>query len=377
LKIPLIDINAQNRSIREELNDALAHVVDRGEFILGPAVERFEENFASFLGARHCIGLNNGTSALHLALVAADIGPGNEVITTAHTWISTAWAISYVGARPVFVDIDPETFNLNPAMVKGAITPRTKAILPVHLYGRSADLTALCSLAQRHGLVLIEDAAQAHGAWHHGKRIGSFGHAACFSFFPSKNLGCFGEAGAVVTSDAATAARIRTLRDHAQRPRHRHVELGFNMRMEAIQAAVLDVKLKHLDRWNARRREHAARYENVLRKVDGLVTPQCLHDLDHVWHIYSVQVNAIERGELAAGLAQRGIATAVHYPTPVPFQPVYRHLGYRPGDFPVAEKVMSHCLSLPMYPELTDSQIEEVARAISEVVSQTPVSIAA
>jgi dTDP-4-amino-4,6-dideoxygalactose transaminase len=377
LKIPLIDINAQNRSIREQLDDVLAHVVDRGEFILGPAVERFEENFARFLGAGYCVGLNNGTSALHLALLAADISPGDEVITTPHTWISTAWAISYVGARPVFVDIDPYTFNLDPALVEAAITPRTKAILPVHLYGQSADLTTLCSIARRHGLLLIEDAAQAHGAFHDGKRVGSFGHAACFSFYPSKNLGCFGEAGAVVTSDAAMAARIRTLRDHAQCSRHRHVEIGFNMRMEGIQAAVLDVKLAHLDRWNARRRDHAARYRALLRDIDGIMPPYSPLDLEHAWHIYAVQTTRIERRQLAAALEQRGIATAVHYPMPVPFQRAYQYLGYHPGDFPVAEKVMSRCLSLPMYPELTDSQIEQVVSAVSGIMSETPVSAAA
>jgi dTDP-4-amino-4,6-dideoxygalactose transaminase len=377
LKIPFIDINAQNQSIRDELNDALARLVDRGEFILGPAVERFEENFARFLGARHCVGLNNGTSALHLALAAADIGPGDEVITTPHTWISTAWAISYVGARPVFVDIDPDSFNVSPALVEAAITPRTKAILPVHLYGQSADMAALCSIAQNHGLLLIEDAAQAHGAWHGTRRVGSLAHAACFSFYPTKNLGCMGESGAIVTSDAAMAARIRTLRDHAQSRRHRHVELGFNMRMEGIQAAVLDVKLTHLDRWNERRRKHATRYRDLLEQVDGIVTPRGRHDLEHVWHIYAVQVLAMQREHLAAQLENRGIATAVHYPTPIPFQPVYRHLGYRPGDLPVAEEVMGRCLSLPMYPELTDQQIEQVASAISGIMSAAPLSLVA
>jgi dTDP-4-amino-4,6-dideoxygalactose transaminase len=377
LKIPLIDINAQNNSIREELDDALALVIDRGEFILGPAVERFEENFARFLGVRCCIGVNNGTSALHLALAAADVGAGDEVITTPHTWISTAWAISYVGARPVFVDIDPDSFNINPALVEAAITPRTKAILPVHLYGQSADLTTLCAIARRYGLLLIEDAAQAHGARHAARRVGSFGHAACFSFYPTKNLGCLGEAGAVVTSDAAMAGRIRALREHSQSRRHCHVELGFNMRMEGMQAAVLNVKLAHLDRWNAERRRRRARYHELLREIDGLRTPSCHHDLEHVWHIYAVQVMTMKREQLAARLRERGVATAVHYPTPIPFQQAYRHLTYHPGDFPVAERVMNHCLSLPMYPELKDRQIEQIARAIDGIMSEEPVSLAA
>ena len=253
MSVPFLDIKAQNRSIWPELQEALDGVISQAQFILGPAVERFEKAFAAYLGRKHCVGLNNGTSALHMALQACDVGPGDEVITTPHTWISTSWAISYVGAKPVYVDIDPATYNINPALIERAITPRTKAILPVHLYGQACDMDALCGIAQKHNLLLIEDAAQAHGAMYGGRRIGSFGRIACFSFYPGKNLGAFGEGGAVATDDEALAERIRRLRDHAQAGRHHHVELGHNTRMEGIQGAVLDVKLRHLDEWNAAR----------------------------------------------------------------------------------------------------------------------------
>jgi dTDP-4-amino-4,6-dideoxygalactose transaminase len=369
MNVPLIDVVAQNQPLWPEMQAAMAHVMSRAQFVLGPAVERFEQNFAEHLGAKHVIGVNNGTSALLLALRALDVGPGDEVITTPLTWISTSWAISYVGATPVYVDIDPTTHTLDPALAERAVTPRTKALLPVHLYGQAANLSALSAIAQRHDLKLVEDAAQAHGARYAGRRVGTLGHAGCFSFYPGKNLGALGESGGVVTGDAELAARIRSLRDHAQVERHRHVEIGYNARMEGIQAAALDVKLKHLDRWNEARAAHAARYQQLLADCLDLQLPRAASHDGHVWHQYVVLDRSGERDALRAALAEDGVATGLHYPTLAPFQPVYAHLGYRPGDFPVAERVAAGCLSLPMYPELRAEQIEFVAERVKQALA--------
>jgi dTDP-4-amino-4,6-dideoxygalactose transaminase len=377
LNVPLLDLQEQNRRIQSELDEAVSEVIRQAKFILGPAVERFEGAFADYIGRRFCIGLNSGTSALHMALQALDIGPGDEVITTPHTWISTSWAISYVGARPVFVDIDPISYNLDPKLVEQSITSRTRAILPVHLYGQACDLAALGRIAQKHGLRLIEDAAQAHGAIYAGRRVGAFGDVACFSFYPGKNLGCFGEAGAVVTDDEQIAARIRCLRDHAQDGRHNHVEMGYNTRMEGIQGAVLDVKLRHLDSWNRLRAEHARRYCQRLERVSGISLPVAKQLESHIWHLFVVLVNGADRGWLANQLAARGIATGVHYPTLVPLQPAYSHLGYRRGDFPVAEDVANRCLSLPMFAEMTHEQIDYVAAAVGELAAPSVLKQAA
>lgn len=370
VNVPFLDINQQNRAIKAELRAALDEVVTEGQFILGPAVARFERAFAEYIGCRFCVGLNSGTSALHMALHALDVGPGDEVITTPHTWISTSWAISYVGAKPVYVDIDPATYNINPALVEKAITSHTKGVLPVHLYGQACDMDALCDIADKNGLLLVEDAAQAHGAICRRRRAGSWGRAGCFSFYPGKNLGTFGEGGAVVTDDEALAERMRRLRDHAQDGRHHHIELGHNTRMEGIQGAVLDVKLRHLDRWNAARIRHAQRYHDLLAGVPGLQLPGCTLPEAHVWHLFVVLVPDGSRDVLQKELARRGIATGVHYPTPVPLQPVYAHLGYRPGDFPVAEDVMRRCLSLPIFPEMTEEQIERVAEVLCELMAK-------
>ncbi len=367
-KVPLLDLNEQNRRIAPACKAALEAVVASSQFVLGPAVEHFERAFAQYIGVDHCIGLNNGTSALQLALHACDIGPGDEVITTPHTWISTTWAISYVGAKPVFVDIDPTTFAMDPALVHRAITPRTKAILPVHLYGQACDLGRLAELAEQNGLFLIEDAAQAHGARHLKRCVGSIGRVGCFSFYPGKNLGAFGEAGAIVTNDAATEARVRRLRDHAQDGRHNHVEIGYNARMEGVQGAILNVKLNYLDDWNAARRRHATLLTELLAEVPGVQTPTAVTEEGHVWHLYVVLLDGIDRNTLMQQLSDRGIGTAIHYPTPVPFQPAYAHLGYRRGDFPVAEDVTSRCLSLPMFPEMTVDQLFYVAETIKDCV---------
>jgi dTDP-4-amino-4,6-dideoxygalactose transaminase len=369
MRVPFLDLHAQHRPLRAELRAAVEAVIDGSGFILGPAVERFERHFADYVGVRHCVGLNSGTSALHLALLACGVGPGDEVITTPHTWISTTWAISYVGARPVYADVDPVTFALDPAQVERAVTPRTRAVLPVHLYGQTADLGGLASIAERHGLVLIEDAAQAHGARYQSRRAGSLGALACFSFYPGKNLGAFGEAGAVVTDDDALAGRVRRLRDHAQQGRHHHVEVGFNARMEGVQGAVLDVKLRHLDSWNEARARHARCYAELLADVPGLLLPAARTPNGHVWHLYVVRVPAQARQRVIDRLSAAGVGTGVHYPTLVPFQPAYAHLGYRPGAFPVAEAVAGSCLSLPMYPELTEGQLRHVAAALREALA--------
>jgi dTDP-4-amino-4,6-dideoxygalactose transaminase len=370
MSVPFLDIKEQNRRIGPELEESLQGVVQGAQFILGPAVERFERAFAAYLGRKFCIGVNNGTSALHMALQACDIGPHDEVITTPHTWISTSWAISYAGAKPVYVDIDPVTYNINPQLIERAITPRTKAILPVHLYGQACDMDALCDIAERHGLVFIEDAAQAHGAMYNGRRIGSFGRVACFSFYPGKNLGAFGEGGAVATDDEGLAKRIRQLRDHAQAGRHHHVEIGYNTRMEGIQGAVLEVKLRHLDAWNAVRMQHAARYHELLADVPGIQLPAAPAPGRHVWHLFVVLFRGMDRDSMQKQLAERGISTGVHYPTPVPLQPAYAHLGHKPGDFPVAEDVMRRCLSLPMCAEMADEQVDYVAKALRELASR-------
>jgi len=374
MSVPFLDLKQQNRSVWEELQDALDGVMSQAQFILGPAVERFEKAFADYIGSRCCVGLDNGTSALQMALLACDIGPGDEVITTPHTWISTSWAISYVGAKPVYVDIDPQTYTLDPRLVEQAITPRTKALLPVHLYGQSFDLDAFLDIAKDRGLTLLEDAAQAHGARWKGRRVGSLGRAGCFSFYPGKNLGAFGEAGAVVTDDDELAARIRRLRDHAQAGRHHHVEIGYNTRMEGIQGAVLEVKLRHLDRWNALRRRHAARYCELLSDIPEIELPAAPRPESHVWHLFVVLLRGVSRDALAKELAAEGIATGVHYPTPVPLQPAYAALGHKPGDFPVAEDVMARCLSLPMFAELTEEQLVRTADAVRECVRRLSAS---
>ena len=366
MNVPFLDIKAQNASIADELREAIDEVISKGCFILGPAVQRFEETFAEFIGVKHCVGLNSGTSALHMTLQACDIGPGDEVITPPHTWISTSWAISYVGATPVFADIDPLSYNIDPELIERAITPRTKAILPVHLYGQACDMDALRGIAEKHDLLLIEDAAQAHGAICGEGRVGSFGKAGCFSFYPGKNLGAFGEGGAVITDDEQLAERIRRLRDHAQDGRHNHVELGHNSRMEGIQGAVLEVKLRHLNSWNAARNQHAANYRQLLSDLDAIQVPPEPADGAHVWHLFVILVPKGERDRFRQRLSEQEIATGIHYPTPVPLQPAYAHLGHKPGDFPVAEDVMSRCVSLPMFAELTQEQIDQTASAIRD-----------
>jgi dTDP-4-amino-4,6-dideoxygalactose transaminase len=363
VNVPYFDLPAQIRSLRPELDAAIARTLDHCTFCLGADVTAFERDFAAFLGAPHCIGFNSGTSALHVAMRLLNIGPGDEVITTPYTFVATSWAISYVGAKPVYVDIEQATMNLDPRLAARAITPRTKAILPVHLYGHPFDLDPLLALCRQHRLPLVEDAAQAHGARYRGRPVGTFGELAAFSFYPGKNLGALGEGGALVTARDDLAARARALREHGSTARYYHDEVGYNYRMEGIQGAALGVKLKHLAAWNQRRRAIAHRYHELLAGTP-LRLPREADGCESVYHLYVVRHPARDR--LREHLAAKGVGTALHYPLPVHLQKCYADLGHRAGDFPVAERAARECLSLPVFPELTDEQVAYVAAAIRE-----------
>jgi len=364
--IPFLNLNAQFNSIRDELLSAATEALESTKYILGPKVKAFEDAFASYCGVSHAIGMNSGTSALHLALVAADIGPGDEVITTPMTFMATTAAILYAGATPVFADIESESRNIDPAKIEAAITPHTKAILPVHLYGQMANMPRICEIAKKHGLIVIEDAAQSHGAEWNGKRAGSWGLMACFSFYPGKNLGACGEAGAVVTSDDVLAGRLRTLRDWGQEGRYNHVLPGFNARMDAVQGAILEVKLRHLERWNERRRQVAAIYSEKFADMPGIRLPQVAKEARHVYHIYAVRV--ADRLGLQRRLTGKGIGTGIHYPQAVHQLACYKDKPFANGSYPNAEQCAAETLSLPMCPMLTDSEVLEVCKCIKEVM---------
>jgi dTDP-4-amino-4,6-dideoxygalactose transaminase len=366
MNVSYFDLPAQIRALRPELDAAIARTLDACSFCLGPDVANFERDFAAFVGAGHCVGFNSGTSALHVAMRLLDLGPGDEVITTPFTFVATSWAIAYVGARPVYVDIDEQTMNLDPRLLERAITPRTKAVMPVHLYGNPVDLDPILAICRAHKLPLIEDAAQAHGARYRGRPVGTFGEMAAFSFYPGKNLGACGEGGALVTNRADFAGRARSLREHGSSVRYHHDEVGYNYRMEGIQGAVLGVKLKYLPAWNAARRRIAGRYHELLGPAapSGLRLPREAAGAESVYHLYVVRHPA--RDQLHDHLASRGIGTALHYPLPLHLQKCFSSLGHKAGDFPVAERAARECLSLPIYPELTDEQIEYVAAAIRE-----------
>jgi len=361
IPIPYLDLPSQLRPLRKELDAVIAKTIDNCSFCLGPDVVQFEQDFAAFCDARHALGFNSGTSALHVAAMLLNIGPGDEVITTPTTFVATSWAISYVGARPVYVDVDDATFNINPANIEKAITPRTKAIMPVHLYGHPVDLDPILEICSRRKLPLIEDAAQAHGAKYKGRSVGTFGAVSGFSFYPGKNLGACGEGGALVTNDKGFADRARSLREHGSSQRYYHDEIGFNYRMEGIQGAVLGVKLKHLAAWTRERRRVAMRYHELLAGTP-LQLPIEASYAESVYHLYVVRHPL--RDKLKAWLEADKIGCALHYPLPLHLQKCYASLGYRAGDFPVAEKAARECLSLPIYPELTDEQIQRVAASI-------------
>jgi dTDP-4-amino-4,6-dideoxygalactose transaminase len=362
-KVPYLDLPAQIRSLRPELDAAIARTLDNCSFCLGPDVAQFEKDFARFCGAEHCVAFNSGTSALHVALLLLNVGRDDEVISTPHTFVATSWAISYVGAKPVYVDIDEDTFNLNPALIEKAITPRTKAIMPVHLYGHPFDIDPILAVAKKHNLPVVEDSAQAHGAKYKGRTIGTFGEISCFSFYPGKNLGACGEGGALVTNHAAYAARARSLREHGSSVRYYHDEVGFNYRMEGIQGAVLGVKLKKLDDWTAGRRRVAYRYHELLKDTP-LQLPREAAWAESVYHLYVVRHP--RREELKKHLETNGVGCALHYPLPLHLQKCYAALGYQEGAFPVAEKAARECLSLPIYPEMTDAQVQRVAEVIKD-----------
>jgi dTDP-4-amino-4,6-dideoxygalactose transaminase len=361
--IPYLDLPAQLRALRKEIDAVIAKTIDNCSFCLGPDVVQFERDFAAYCEAQHAIGYNSGTSALHIAMLLLNVGPGDEVITTPTTFVATSWAISYVSAKPVYVDIDDATFTIDPKKIEKAITPRTKAVMPVHLYGHPCDLEPILAICRKHNLPLVEDAAQAHGAKYRGKKVGTFGAMSGFSFYPGKNLGACGEAGALVTNDAAFAARARSLREHGSTVRYYHDEVGFNYRMEGIQGAVLGVKLKHLDTWTKERRRVAHRYHELLAGTP-LQLPLEADYAESVYHLYVVRHP--RRDELKKHLEANQIGCALHYPVPLHLQKCYQSLGYKEGDFPIAEKAARECLSLPIYPELTDDQVQRVAASIRD-----------
>lgn len=355
--VPFGDLRAQYRAIKSDIDAAVLRVLDSTQFVLGDEVVAFEREFAAYCQTSDSIAVNTGTSALQVALLAAGIGPGDEVITVPFTFVASVAAIEYTGARPVLVDIDPVHYTMDPAAVEAAITPRTKAIMPVHLFGQPADMDPILDIARRRGLVVIEDAAQAHGADYNGRRCGSIGDLAGFSFYPGKNLGAYGEGGGVTTSNAELARKIRLLRSWGEEKRYEHLVRGFNFRMDGIQGAILRVKLRHLDTWTAARQSRAARYREVLAGTEA-VLPAVRPGSTHVYHVFAVRLP--QRDAWRAHLGEQGVQTGVHYPVPVHLQPAYADLGYGRGAFPVAESVAGEVLSLPLFPELTDAQIDRV-----------------
>jgi dTDP-4-amino-4,6-dideoxygalactose transaminase len=359
--VPFLDLKAQYASIKSEVDVAIQGVLNNCQFILGSEVAAFEQEFASYCGSAYGVGVNSGTSALHLALLAAGIGPSDEVITVPFTFVASVAAIHYTGAKAVFVDINPDTYTMEAKAIEAAITPRTKAILPVHLYGQPADMDPIVEIANRYGLVVIEDAAQAHGAEYKGRRVGGIGDLGCFSFYPGKNLGAYGEGGMVVTGNPEFARKIRMLRDWGGEKKYEHVLKGYNMRLEGLQAAVLRVKLRHLEKWTAGRRAAAARYDALLADR-GIYTPAVLPNVRHVYHIYAIR--SARREKWQAALQARKIGTAIHYPTPVHLLPAYVDLGYTEGAFPHSERASNEVLSVPMYAELTAAMQEEVGEAL-------------
>jgi dTDP-4-amino-4,6-dideoxygalactose transaminase len=363
--IPLVDLRSQLRTIRSEIDAAIGRVLESTQFVLGDEVAGFERDFAGYCQASECVGVNSGTSALHLALLASGIGAGDEVITVPFTFVATVSAICYTGARPVFVDIEPEYFTIDPAKIEAAITPRTRAIMPVHLYGQPADMDPIVDIARRHNLTVIEDASQAHGSEYHGRRCGSLAEVAGFSFYPGKNLGAYGEGGAVVTLRADVSATCRALRDWGQETRYVHRWKGFNYRMDGIQGAILRVKLRHLEAWTKKRRQVASWYGETLdREIVRL--PEARPGCRHVYHVYVVRTDDRER--LRDALGRHGIQTGIHYPIPVHLQPAHADLGYGAGDFPHAEAAAREVLSLPLFPEMTRDQVETVAAGVSAAV---------
>jgi dTDP-4-amino-4,6-dideoxygalactose transaminase len=362
MQVPFLDLKAQYREIASEVHAAVQGVMESTAFAGGPFVERFEEEFASFCGCKYAVGVGNGTDALWFSLLALGIGSGDEVITVPNTFIATAEAISFCGARPVFVDVEEKSFTMDPSLLEKAITPRTKAVIPVHLFGQTADMNPILKIAGRHGIPVIEDACQAHGAMYGDKAAGAMGNAGCFSFYPGKNLGAYGEAGAVVTNDENLANTMKMLRDHGQSKKYHHRAIGWNGRMDGIQGAILSVKLRYLKAANDARRRNALLYTELLKGIDGVGLPLEMDYARHVYHLYVIRVN--DRDALMKYLADQGIGCGIHYPVPVHLQEAYSFLGLGEGAFPVAEACAMEIVSLPMFPELNEAQIQFVAESV-------------
>jgi len=369
MHVPFLNLRAAHDPLRGEFLAAIGEVIDTSAFAGGPFVAKFEADFAAFCKIEHAIGLGNGTDALWLSLLALGVGPGDEVITVPSTFLATAEAITYTGARPVFVDIEEKTYTMDPALLEKAITPRTKAIIPVHLFGQVADMDPIMQVARKHGLAVIEDACQAHGAEYNGKAAGSIGDTGCFSFYPGKNLGALGEAGAVVTNSAELKQKIQMLRDHGQSRKYYHAVVGWNARMDGFQGAALQIKLKHLAKGNEARRRHASQYDRILGGFEGVIIPRVAPGRVHVYHIYAIRVQ--RRDQVLQALASRGVSCGIHYPVPVHLQEAYSSLGYARGSFPVAERCADEFLSLPMFPELTPEQVEYVGQEVIGTVTES------
>ncbi len=364
MQIPFLDLKTQYKEIEKEVVPVVTTAMENGAFIGGPQVTGFETEFAEFCESEHCVGVNSGTDALRFALMAVGVGPGDEVITVPNTFIATTEAISQVGATPVFIDIRPDTCNMDVSKIENRISKKTKAIIPVHLYGQPVDMDPLMDIAEQHGLAVVEDACQAHGAVYKKRKAGSIGHVGCFSFYPGKNLGAYGEGGAAVTGDESIAGKMSMIRDHGQGQKYFHDMEGYNGRLDAIQAGILRIKLKRLANWNQSRRENARYYDKLLSNVPSVATVTEAEFAQSVYHLYVIQVD--DRDGLQRFLGDRGIATGLHYPLPLHLQKAYSHLGYSEGDFPVTEKVAKRLLSLPMFPELTKEQIEYIVDSIKE-----------
>jgi dTDP-4-amino-4,6-dideoxygalactose transaminase len=372
MKVPFLDLRSQHAPLRAEIDRAIAEVIDESAFAGGPFVVRFEEDFATYCDCPHAVGVGSGTEALWFCLLALGVGPGDEVITVPNSFMATAEAITFCGAKPVFVDVDEHTYTMDPSGLAKALTSRTKAIIPVHLFGQPADMDPIVDFACQHGLFVIEDAAQAHGAEYKGRRVGTLGDAACFSFYPGKNLGALGEAGAVVSKNAELEKKIRILRDHGQVRKYHHTMIGWNGRMDGIQGAVLRVKLRHLERGNELRRSHAERFDRIFDGIAEIVRPVAAASVRHVYHVYAIRIQ--ERDEMIRILDEKGIGSGVHYPVPIHLQEAYRSLGYERGAFPIAERCATELISLPMYPELTSAQVELVGRTVIESVARCAVA---
>ena len=374
MSVPFLNLKAQHQALKAEILAAVSEVLDNAAFAGGPYVAKFEEEFAAYCTTKYTVGVGNGTDALWFALLALGVGPGDEVITVPNTFIATAEAITYCGAKPVFVDIDETTYNMDPALLERAITPRTKAVIPVHLYGQMADMDPIMEIARRHKLAVVEDASQAHGAEYNGKRAGTIGDIGCFSFYPGKNLGACGEGGACVTNNADLRAKIAMFREHGQAKKYYHSVIGWNGRLDGIQGAILSIKLKHLEKWTEARRAHARAYTQAFAKVHGVLTPREASYARHVYHLYVLRVK--NRDQVLKNLADKGIHCAIHYPLPLHLQEAYKGLGLGAGSFPVAERCAQEIISAPMFPELTGEEIARVLEGFKAEAQSEPLAAA-